>query len=123
MDKLEQMFELQRVLNERILNEPSENLNAGKKIQWILNYSRALQQELSELVDCVPWKWWAHYQQFDEQNARVEVVDIMHFLISIARVLGMTADDLFEAYAKKNVVNHRRQDSGYIAKEKDDSHI
>jgi dimeric dUTPase (all-alpha-NTP-PPase superfamily) len=123
MDKLEEMFELQRVLNERILKEPSENLDADKKIQWVLNYSRALQQELSELVDCVPWKWWAHYQHFDEQNARVEVVDIMHFLISIARVLGMTAEDLFEAYSKKNVVNHRRQDSGYVAKEKDDSHI
>ena len=28
-------------------------------------------EELAELTDSVPWKWWAKYQKFDEQNARV----------------------------------------------------
>jgi dimeric dUTPase (all-alpha-NTP-PPase superfamily) len=68
-----------------------------------------------------PWKWWAKYQKFDEQNARVEVVDCLHFLISMAQVLGMSADDVFAAYVKKNEVNLRRQDSGYQAKDADDS--
>ena len=60
-------------------------------------------------------------QKFDKQNARVEVVDIMHFLVSIAQVLGMSADDIFDAYCKKNAINHERQDSGYVTKNKDDS--
>jgi dimeric dUTPase (all-alpha-NTP-PPase superfamily) len=72
-------------------------------------------------IDSVPWKWWAKYQKFDRQNAKVEVVDIMHFLVSIAQVLGMSADDIFDAYCKKNEVNHERQDSGYATKNKDDS--
>jgi dimeric dUTPase (all-alpha-NTP-PPase superfamily) len=76
---------------------------------------------LSELVDSVPWKWWAKYQAFDQQNARVEVVDLFHFLISIAQVLGMSADDVYQAYVKKNQVNHQRQDSGYTAKDEGDS--
>ena len=46
----------------------------------MLNYTRAMQQEMAELIDSVPWKWWAKYQKFDEQNARVEVVDLFHFL-------------------------------------------
>ena len=71
------------------------------------------------MVDSVPWKWWAKYQEFDEQNARVEVVDLFHFLISLAQTLGMTADDVHQAYIKKNKVNHERQDSGYS--KKDDS--
>jgi len=92
-----------------------------EKAKWILNYTRAMQQELAELVDSVPWKWWAKYQKFDEQNARVEVVDLFHFLISLAQTLGMSADDVFQAYVKKNKVNLQRQDSGYVSKDESDS--
>jgi dimeric dUTPase (all-alpha-NTP-PPase superfamily) len=74
-----------------------------------------------ELTDSVPWKWWAKYQRLDEQNARVEVVDLFHFLISAAQVLGMSADDVFKAYCKKNAVNFQRQESGYLAKDESDS--
>ena len=120
MDKLDKIFEMQEKLNRRIgIN--LDNLGDDEKIKWILNYSRALQQEVSELIDSVPWKWWAKYQKFDKQNARVEVVDIMHFLVSIAQILGMSADDIFDAYCKKNAINHERQDSGYVTKNKDDS--
>ena len=120
MDKLDKIFEMQEKLNRRIgIN--LDNLGDDEKIKWILNYSRALQQEVSELIDSVPWKWWAKYQKFDKQNARVEVVDIVHFLVSIAQVLGMSADDIFDAYCKKNAINHERQDSGYVTKNKNDS--
>jgi dimeric dUTPase (all-alpha-NTP-PPase superfamily) len=72
----------------------------------------------------VPWKWWAKYQKFDAQNARVEVVDLFHFLISLAQMLGMSADDVFAAYVKKNAVNFQRQESGYTVKdENDNKHI
>ena len=80
-----------------------------------------MQQEIAELIDSVPWKWWAKYQKFDEQNAKVEVVDLFHFLISIAQVLGMSPDDVHRAYLKKNEVNHQRQDSGYSEKNEADS--
>ena len=120
MDKLDKIFEMKEKLNRRIgIN--LDNLGDDEKIKWILNYSRALQQEVSELIDSVPWKWWAKYQKFDKQNARVEVVDIMHFLVSIAQVLSMSADDIFDAYCKKNAINHERQDSGYVTKNKNDS--
>ena len=78
-------------------------------------------QEIAELTDSVPWKWWAKYQKFDKQNARVEVVDLLHFLISLAQVLEMSPDDIFQAYAKKHQVNLARQDSGYTTKDHDDS--
>ena len=120
MDKLDKIFEMQEKLNRRIgIN--LDDLGDDERIKWILNYSRALQQEVSELIDSVPWKWWAKYQKFDRQNARVEVVDIMHFLVSIAQALGMSADDIFDAYCKKNAINHERQDSGYVTKNKNDS--
>jgi dimeric dUTPase (all-alpha-NTP-PPase superfamily) len=69
----------------------------------------------------VPWKWWAKYQTFDKQNARVEVVDLMHFLISLALVLEMTPEDFYTAYTKKHSVNLSRQDTGYVKKDENDS--
>ncbi len=119
-DQLRELFRLQRSLNERI-GVFTENMAEAEKTRWVLNYCRAMGQELAELTDSVPWKWWAKYQNFDEQNARVEVVDLFHFLISLAQVLGMSADDVFQAYVKKNQVNFQRQDSGYTQKDHDDS--
>lgn len=120
MDKLQEIFKLQAELNQRI-GVNTASMTDEEKTQWVLNYTRAMQQELAELIDSVPWKWWAKYQKFDEQNARVEVVDLFHFLISIAQVLGMGPDDVYQAYVKKNEVNHQRQASGYVAKDAEDS--
>ena len=120
MDKLEDIFKLQAALNKRIGVEAT-GMSQNDQTQWILNYCRAMQQEIAELTDSVPWKWWARYQKFDEQNARVEVVDLFHFLISLAQVLGMSAEDVHRAYLEKNKVNHERQDSGYVEKSAEDS--
>ena len=120
MDKLEEIFQMQDALNRRIgvnLPPPTDE----EKTKWVLNYTRAMQQETAELIDSVPWKWWAKYQKFDEQNARVEVVDLFHFLVSLAQTLGMTADDVYQAYLKKNAVNFQRQDGGYAKKDEGDS--
>jgi len=120
MDKLEEIFAMQDALNRRI-GVSLGDLDEAGKTRWVLNYTRAMQQELAELVDSVPWKWWAKYQSFDEQNARVEVVDLFHFLVSLAQALDMSAEDVYQAYLKKNRVNHDRQESGYARKDEDDS--
>jgi dimeric dUTPase (all-alpha-NTP-PPase superfamily) len=99
-------------------------MSKAKRQQWVLNYCRAMSQEVAELTDCVPWKWWAKYQKFDRQNARVEIVDLLHFLISLAQVMEITPEELFEAYTKKHRVNFARQESGYKVKdERDNQHI
>ena len=120
MDKFDEIFSMQDTLNKRI-GVNTDGMSDEDKAKWVLNYTRAMQQEMSEPIDSVPWKWWAKYQEFDEQNAKVEVVDLFHFLISLAQVLGMTPEDVHEAYLKKNKVNHERQDSGYVKKDEDDS--
>lgn len=119
-DKFDELFRMQAALNTRI-GVDMASLDEEGKTKWLLNYTRAMTQELAELTDSVPWKWWAKYQKFDEQNARVEVVDLFHFLISLAQVLGMSAEDVFAAYVKKNEVNFKRQESGYVKKDEDDS--
>jgi len=120
MDKLAKIFEMQEELNGQI-GVKLRDIDEAEQTKWVLNYTRAMQQELAELTDSVPWKWWAKYQVFDKQNARVEVVDLFHFLVSLAQTLGMTADDVFDAYVAKNKVNHERQETGYAEKDENDS--
>lgn len=120
MDKLEHIFEMQNKLNKRI-GVDTDNMNEQDKIKWTLNYCRALGQEIAELTDSVPWKWWAKYQKFDNQNAKVEVVDMFHFLISLAQVLDLSAEDVYNGYLEKNKINFARQDSGYTVKDETDN--
>lgn len=119
-DMMATMFAMQRDLNRRI-GVDTDTMDENAQIEWVLNYTRAMSQELAELTDSVPWKWWAKYQTFDQQNARVEVVDLFHFLISLAQTLGMTAQDVYDLYMKKNELNWKRQKSGYTEKNESDN--
>lgn len=119
-DMLEHIFDMQAQLNRRI-GVDTTSLPEDQQKVWLLNYCRAMTQEIAELTDSVPWKWWAKYQKYDRQNARVEIVDILHFLVSAAQVVGLTAQDIYEAYLEKNKVNFQRQDSGYATKDENDS--
>lgn len=112
---------MQTELNKRIGVGTPDTMTEEEQQKWVLNYCRAMTQEIAELTDSIPWKWWAKYQKFDKQNARVEVVDLFHFLISVAEILGMSAEDVFAYYTAKNKVNFQRQDSGYRTKDEHDS--
>ncbi|OQW96684.1 MAG: dUTPase [Verrucomicrobia bacterium A1] len=119
-DFLEAMFHMQAELNRRI-GVDTTALPEDEQPKWVLNYCRAMSQETAELIDSVPWKWWAKYQTYDKQNARIEVVDLFHFLISLAQVVGLSAQDVHDLYMKKNKLNFQRQDSGYKVKDASDN--
>ena len=78
VDKLEEIFRLQEQLNIKI-GVDTVNMTDEQRQQWVLNYCRAMTQEIAELTDSVPWKWWAKYQKFDKQNDKVEVIAPLAF--------------------------------------------
>ncbi len=120
--KLEEIFALQDELNKRIgIHAEAVSQDPEQQAKWVLNYTRAMNQEIAELIDSVPWKWWAKYQELDTQNAKVEIVDMLHFLVSLAQVMGMDAEELYRLYKGKHEINHQRQDTGYTAKDPHDS--
>jgi len=49
----------------------------------------------------------------DLQNARVEVIDMLFFWISLAQCAGLNADDCLRLYEQKWQVNWKRQDNDY----------
>jgi len=87
---------------------------------WLRNYLRALQGEATELEQDLLWKWWSK-DKIDLQNIRVEIVDLMHFLTSLALTAGLTADEFHRLYTAKHRVNQERQEKGYSKDTKDES--
>lgn len=93
--------------------------------RWLSGYLKALLEEGRELSEEIPWKWWSK-QEIDLQAVRVEIVDMLHFWISLALSAGMDAAEVHRLYLLKNEVNHRRQEQGYDASRKtgrDDAHV
>ena len=56
---------------------------------WLANYARAMDEELKELYADLLWKWWSK-DTIDIQNIRVELIDILHFLVSAMISAGLT---------------------------------
>lgn len=118
MDKLETIFAMQKSLNDDIVRLRS--LEGISDEEWIGKNVLAMVSELGELLDEVNFKWWKNEKPVDEAALRGELVDILHFFISMCLKAGMDADTLFEGYVAKNRENFDRQygrsaKPGYVA--------
>ncbi|MCK4414172.1 MAG: dUTPase [Candidatus Eisenbacteria sp.] len=128
MDKLEEIFERQRDLNRYTFEKNSlvgfDEIPRNRELQneWLRKYALAMTQEISELVDSTNWKWWrTKVDLFDEQNAKVELIDILHFWVSACQVMGLTPEDVLRMYVQKNEINAQRQKAGYLTKSGEDN--
>jgi dimeric dUTPase (all-alpha-NTP-PPase superfamily) len=92
----------------------------GLPNQWLRNYLTALKAEAVEVEQDLLWKWWSK-DRIDIQNIRVEIVDLMHFLTSMALVAGMSPEDFHRLYTKKHEVNQKRQEDGYSKANKNEA--
>lgn len=112
-----------RALGERLVElesagelpaEGGHRVEVGRALK---NYIDAMSSECHELMNCLSWKHWykearegRQHELQDIQNARVEIVDMFFFWISMCQLLGMDLDMIIRLYAKKLKINHRRQD-------------
>ncbi|MDG6772854.1 dUTP diphosphatase [Thiomicrorhabdus sp. ZW0627] len=82
-DSINEMLSMQNALNEATNGTDwrSGVTQLGKEIDW----RRCIVMESAELIDSYPWKHWKSVDaQTDMENVRVELVDIWHFLLSLA---------------------------------------
>jgi dimeric dUTPase (all-alpha-NTP-PPase superfamily) len=107
VDKLEAIFAMQKTLNDDIVRLRS--LEGITDEEWIRKNVLAMVSELGELLDEVNFKWWKNEKPVDGNAVREELVDILHFFISMCLKAGMDADALFEGYVAKNRENFDRQ--------------
>lgn len=107
MDKLDKIFEMQRALNDEII--ALRGLHDIPMEKWIQMQTLAMMSELSELIDEVNFKWWKNEKPVDIDRVRDEMVDILHFFVSMCLRAGMDAEELFKRYIDKNRENYDRQ--------------
>ena len=74
-------------------------------------WTRAIIHECCELDDELGWKPWKNPPERARNTARRldEMADILHFFVQLALDQGFTADEVYEAYVRKNAENRRRQ--------------
>jgi len=111
---LANIFEKQIELNKRINPDLYKEIQSDPELKrkWFLNFELALKQESAEAIDSLNWKWWKKDEE-DWDNVKVELVDMLHFWVSMCTIAGLTAEDVVDLYFKKNKLNFKRQDEGY----------
>ena len=133
IDMLGTIFEMQAELNDYVFKKNNLKDDSGATLamdaifkavsngdlkvndlpnKWLVNYSKAMQEEIKELNADLLWKWWSR-DEIDIQNIRVELIDILHFLVSAMICAGLTPEKVFDVYRQKHALNLNRQDTGY----------
>jgi dUTPase len=137
-DMLRSIFAMQTMLNDYVFKKNGLRDNQGNPLttrtivgevesgrlsvndipnQWLSRYTMAMEEELIELKRDLLWKWWSN-DHINLQNIRVELVDLLHFLVSAMLSAGLTADKLHDIYRQKHTANIARQDTGYSQESK-----
>lgn len=106
MDKLDVIFQMQQSLDEDIARR--RDLHFTKE-EWMQKEVLAMLSELSEVLDEVNFKWWKNAKPVDDAALKGEIVDILHFFVSMCLKSGMDAEELFTLYKLKNQENFDRQ--------------
>jgi dimeric dUTPase (all-alpha-NTP-PPase superfamily) len=85
---MKEIFDLQWKLNVHTLSKigldyASTIADPELKLTWIENYRKALSAELAELIREVD------AYGTDTQNGKVEIIDMLHFLVSLSHIVGI----------------------------------
>jgi len=112
-DMLKEIFRLQASFDESVVK--NRGLNFSKEV-WIQKEILAIISELSEILDEVNFKWWKDPKEINQARLTEEIVDVLHFFVSMCLKAGIGPDELFAAYIEKNKENFERQE-GHSKKE------
>ena len=108
-DRLDTIFKLQKGLSSMMNLDRYPKDSEGK----VSALCTAIMHEAVELQRITNWKWWKTPTEFNEAEAREELIDIWHFVVQASLELNLTPDDIVEEYKKKNEINRERQRNGY----------
>lgn len=119
-DKLDTLMHMQSALQDR-LGYDLNGMGMRERTQYIKEYMLHAEHELHEMVQELPYfKPWKQSPSTHKEmqrmvdKAKEEYIDVLHFMLNIALALGFTADELYDGYIDKNMLNHRRQEQdGY----------
>ena len=122
MDRLEEMFDrrhsFMEALNKKIPGSSPIELDLSKKEDQQICRDVALRgvEEMFEALQHLK-NWKPHkkteVKDFDREEFSEEVVDAFNYFFSLLVLTGVDADELFNAYLRKDMVIHNRLTTGY----------
>lgn len=114
MDRLGLMLEMQRDLQLGYNNgKRVEDFTDTERMAEIRDNTLSMLSEVFEALAETGWKPWAKSNHINRDAFHGEIVDAWHFLMNLMLHTGMTADDLYAGYVRKNQINRARQANGY----------
>jgi dimeric dUTPase (all-alpha-NTP-PPase superfamily) len=90
---MQEIFSMQMDLNIRTMANAGKDFHAvvndpDQKLVWIENFRKALSAELAELIREVK------DHGLGTQNGKVEIVDMLHFLVSLSQIVGIRPEEI-----------------------------
>ena len=121
VDMLTQVFERQREFKVRVAG-PYHVSTSGDVELCVQRWATCIMMEAAELLDWTRWKQWSK-QLGNKRNVkpgseehigemRMEIADVLCFLVNCAIDLSMSAEDLNRLHEAKMLVNYARQGTG-----------
>ena len=123
MDKLDEMFRLRQAFMESMKSSkpgiyPSWPVDISEKESQQLLRDTALKgvEEMFEALGHLK-NWKPHrtteITEFDRDEFLEEIVDAFNYFFSILVLTGVTSDELYDTYVKKDDIIHKRLQTGY----------
>lgn len=123
MDKLNIMFKKRQHFMRSLKNKKPEeypswpiDLSNKRDQQHIRDMALRGVEEMFEALQHLK-NWKPHRDtdvpEFDREEFLEEVVDAFNYFFSVLILTGVDAEELFEAYDKKDEIIHRRLSGGY----------
>lgn len=107
MDKLDEIFMMQGAFDDELAQR--RNLQGISFEEWMQKESIAVIAELCEMLNEVNYKWWKNKKEIDMDAVKEELVDVLHFFVSMCIKAGMDGGELHRIYLAKNKENFDRQ--------------
>ena len=116
VDKLEEIYELQKSFTERFFKE-KQNLtledvrnDKNRLVKWNKEYILALIAEATEVLNEVDWKMHKQMDLPTDARERLleESIDVMKFLLGLMIVNGFSLDDIYSMFKSKSQVVEKR---------------
>lgn len=106
-----QIWNDQRKFNSKFFKDQGfdlQHLSLKDKVKWAKEYYFHISRELADLINCLP-DWKMHYKpnlqtEIIKSNIREEFVDSLKYLMGLGQVLGISYNEIIEAYENKTEV-------------------
>lgn len=106
MDKLDEIFLMQLSFDTELVQTRGLDYSFD---DWMQKETLALVSELCEMLRETNFKWWKNPRETNMEAVKEEMVDVLHFFVSMCLKTGMDAKELHARYLAKNKENFDRQ--------------